>query len=155
MELRKMLPTFGLLLASAYLLNSCASTPLRPATPGEELNVVILPATHVQVVQTSARQDGGEVIVSGQVQRKKAHGKVVPKGHVDIAIVDVKGKTIQQIPVRCSPEIIPRLDGLKSSFMARIPCTAPPGSFITIKFHSGSHDIVRNNSKNAWMAISG
>ena len=134
----KMMPTVALMIASAFLLSSCAST-IKPAPAAGELVVVILPATHVQIVQATARQDGENVVVEGFVKRKKVHGRVIPKGHVDIGIVDQQGRTILQIPASCMPEIIPRMDGLKSSFMARIPVLAPRGSFVSVKFHSGSH----------------
>ena len=134
----KMMPTVALMIASAFLLSSCAST-IKPSPVAGGLVVVILPATHVQIVQASARQDGEQVAVEGYVKRKKVHGRVIPKGHVDIGIVDGQGRTLLQTPARCTPEIIPRRDGMKSSFMARIPLLAPPGSFVSLKFHSGSH----------------
>ncbi len=133
------MPAAALVIAIAFLLSSCAAKSMNASAPGG-LKVAILPATYVQIVSTSARQDGANVVVEGQVKRKKVHGRVIPKGHVDISIVDEHGKTLLQVPARCMPEIIPRMDGMKSSFAARIPLTAPPGSFVSVKFHSGSHD---------------
>ncbi len=139
MKLMEMMPTVTMIIASAFFLVACAARTVPPSAPGE-LAVIILPATDVQIFQTTARQDDGSVYVEGKIQRKMPRRRVIPKGHVDIAIVDEKGKTLQQISTTISPEVIPSSHGMKSSFMARIPVIAPPGSFISVKFHSGNHD---------------
>ena len=127
-----------MLLSFAMCLSACATTPPEPPAP-DALAVIIMPDPDVQIVQTTARQEGDSVVVNGQVQRKPAQRRTIPKGHVDIAIVDEKGKTLRQIPAKSNPEIIPRLQGMKSTFTARIPIIPPAGSFISVKFHTGSH----------------
>jgi len=135
----KLMPIVVMIIASAFSLVACATRTMPLPAPGA-LAVIILPATDVEIFQTSARQDDGSVYVEGKIQRKMPRRRAIPTGHVDIAIVDEKGKTLYQIPTSYKPEIIPKTHGMKSSFMARIPVEAPPGSFISVKFHSGHHD---------------
>lgn len=136
---RTMIPTLILLIGSAFFLSACASSSRPTPVPGA-LAVIVLPAADVDIIQTSARQDGENIYVDGQIQRKKIHRRVIAIGHVDISIIDEKGKTLHQIPTRFSPEIIPKKHGMKSSFAARIPVTPPAGSFISVKFHRDPHD---------------
>lgn len=140
MKLIKKIPAAACwLIVSMFLLPACAATTMQRLAPGE-LTVKILADTQVEIVQTTARQEGKSLIVDGQLHRKKVHGRLIPKGHVDITIVDEQGKTIHKTFTRVSPEILPRMDGARSSFMAEIPVQAPPGSLVRVKFHSGPHD---------------
>ena len=138
MKLMKITPTATLIIASAFSLSACAGTTMPSPAPGE-LAVNILPATDVKIVQTSARQDRESVVVDGKIGRK-LHRRMIPNGHIDIDIIDEKGKTIHQTFTSYWPEIIPRAEGRMSSFIARIPVTAPQGSLVNLKFHSGPHD---------------
>lgn len=138
MKQMQMMPTVTLMIAMLFFLPACATTSMQPLAPGA-LTVKILPAASVRIVQTSARQDGANVVIDGHVQREKVHGRMIPTGHVDIALLDEKGKTIQAIFTRVTPEILPRMHGVKSSFMAQIPVMAPKGSVVRVKFHSGPH----------------
>ena len=138
MRLMKMMPTVILIIASTFSLSACAVTPMPSPAPGT-LVVNILPATDVKIAQTSARQDGENVVVDGQIGRK-LHRRMIPNGHIDIEIIDETGKTIHQTFTSYWPEIIPRAEGRMSSFMARVPVTAPQGSLVNVKFHSGAHD---------------
>lgn len=137
MKLMKMTPTVTLIIASAFTLSACAATPISSPAPGA-LAVNILPATDVRIVQTSARQDGENVVVDGQIKRK-LHRQRIPNGHIDIEIIDEKGKAIYQSFTSYWPEILPRAEGRRSSFMTRIPVTAPQGSLVNVEFHSGPH----------------
>ncbi|HEX9921538.1 MAG TPA: hypothetical protein VGD99_02650, partial [Anaerolineae bacterium] len=76
MKLMKMIPTVTLIIASAFTLSACAATPIPSPAPGA-LAVNILPATDVRIVQTSARQDGENVVVDGQI-RRKLHRQRIP-----------------------------------------------------------------------------
>lgn len=134
----KLMSTVVMIIACAFSLIACAAKTTPLSAPGA-LAVIILPATDVEIFQTSARQDGGSVYVEGKLQRKMPRRRAIPTGHVDIAIVDEKGKTLYQVPTSYTPESIPKTHGMKSSFMVRIPVEAPPGSFISVKFHSGHH----------------
>ena len=134
----RLIPKVAILICSVFFLASCATTAKSPQAPGA-LAVIILPTADVQILQTSARQEGGIVYVEGKIQRKIPRRRVIHTGHVDIAIVDAKGKTLHQVPIGYSPEIIPRRHGMKSLFTARIPMMPPPGSFITVKFHRSPH----------------
>lgn len=104
-----------------------------------KLTVKIIPDADVEIVKTTARQDGENVVIDGSMQRKKVHGRVIRKGHIDITICDEQGKTIYTTFARVSPEILPRLDGAKSSFMTKIPVQAPAAGQVSVEFHSGPH----------------
>lgn len=134
----KLMPTLPMIIVSVFFLTACATTTKSPQAPGT-LAVIVLPVPDVQIVQTSARLEDGGVYVEGKIQRNMPRRRVIQTGHVDIAIVDEKGKTLQQVPTRYAPEIIPRTHGMKSSFAVRIPMMPPPGSFVSVKFHSGDH----------------
>ena len=135
-----MIPMFTLLVTSTFILSSCAVDKQLPIpTPGA-LTVDIRPASEVHIVQASARQVGEDVIVDGKIQRKKIGGRGIVKGHVDIDVLDEKGKILRQVVAGCSPQIIPKLSGVRSSFTARIPMMAPPESVVRVKFHNGPHD---------------
>lgn len=138
MKLKIMMPTFTLMIASIFSLSACATTTMPSQAPGS-LAVKTLPATDIRIIQTSARQDGENVVVYGQIKRK-LHRRMIPQGHIDIAIIDEDGKTIHQTSTKYSPENVPRAEGLTSSFMARIPVLAPQRSLVMVTFHSGALD---------------
>jgi hypothetical protein len=50
------------------------------------------------------------------------------------------GTAVQQVVAGCSPKIIPKLSGVRSSLTARIPMMAPQESVVREKFHNGPHD---------------
>lgn len=140
MKFIKMIPIFTLLVTSTFILSGCAVDKQLPTPAPGALTVDIQPASEVHIVQASARQVGEEVIVDGKIQRKKIGGRGIVKGHVDIDVLDEKGQTLRQVVTGCSPQIIPKLSGVRSSFTARIPMTAPPESIVRVTFHNGPHD---------------
>ena len=139
MKLLKLIPTVTLIIASAFILPACTVKPTQPSVPGS-LTMKILPATDVHIVQASARQDGENVVVDGQITRKKIGGRGIVKGHVDIEIIDEGGKTIRQVVTGFSPRIVPKFSGMKSTFLTKIPFIAPQGSIVTVMFHNGHHE---------------
>lgn len=139
MKLIKMMPTVTLVVVNIFFLPACATTTVPPPAPGT-LAVKILPAVDVRIVQTSARQEGEYLVVDGQIKRKKVHARKFPRGHIDIAILDEDGSTIDKTFTKISPEILPRIDGMKSTFLARIPLVPPQGSVVRVNFHSGPHE---------------
>lgn len=139
MRLITMIPTVTLMLANILFLPACATRTIPHPAKGT-LAMKILPAVDVRIVQASARQDGEYLVVDGQVKRKKVHARKFPRGHIDIAILDEDGSTIDKTFTRISPEILPRIDGMKSTFLARIPLVPPQGSVVRVNFHSGPHE---------------
>lgn len=137
MKLIKTLPVTILAMIGCFPLMACAST---KTLPSDGLAIVVLPAADVQIVQRSARQEGGGVAVDGQIRRKITGGRGVVKGHVDIKLLDRKGETIREVFASCSPRIIPNRGTLTSSFSARIPIVASPESVISLRFHNGHHE---------------
>jgi hypothetical protein len=129
-----------MMIAALCSLAACTTTHHTPPPATDSLAVIILPANGVQIVHTLAWKEGEQVVVNGQIQRKKTHRRSIPKGHIDVSLIDQHGKTILQIPTKLTPEIIPRMHGAQSSFSARMPVVAPEGSFVCVKFHSGPHD---------------
>jgi len=129
-----------LFLFSALILSACAVNIPDPPPPPGALTLKIKPAFKVNIVQASARQEGADVIVEGQVKRKRIAVRDFITGHIDIEILDEEGKTIRQVVTDCSPQIIPKSSGVKSSFSARIPMIVSQGSLVSVKFHNGPHD---------------
>lgn len=139
MKTKMMLPAAALMIASIFSLPAFAVSTVPPLA-ASKLTVKIIPDADVDIVQTTARQDGDNLVIDGFMQRKKVHGRVIRKGHIDITIRDEQGKTIHATLARVSPEILPRIDGAKSSFMAQIPVQAPAAGQVRVEFHSGPHD---------------
>lgn len=134
MKPKTIMPLFILICGCVLFLPACATKTFKPLAPGG-LAVETAPTfASVEIVQTTARQEGESVIVAGHLQRKMVRGREIPKGHVDIAIIDGQGKTIHKISTGISPEIVPRLPGAKSSFRAQIPMKVPPGGKVTVTF---------------------
>ncbi len=139
MKLLKLISTVTLIIASAFILPACTVKPTHPSAPGS-LTMKISPATDVHIVKASARQDGENVVVDGQIKRKKIGGRGIVKGHVDIYIIDKEGETIRKVITDISPRIVPKFSGMKSTFLIKIPFIAPQGSIVTVMFHNGYHD---------------
>lgn len=139
MKLIKIFPVTIFAIIGCFSLMACASTSTK-TLPSDGLAIVVLPAADVQIVQRSARQEGGDVAVDGQIKRKITGGRGIVKGHVDIKLLDRKGETIREVFASCSPRIIPNRGTLTSSFSARIPIVAPPESVISLRFHNGHHE---------------
>ncbi len=139
MKLLKLIPTVTLIIASAFILPACTVKPTPPSFLGS-LTMKIIPATDVHIVQASARQDGENVVVDGQITRKKIGGRGIVKGHIDIDILDEAGKNIRQVVTDISPRIVSKLSGMKSSFSTQIPIIAPQGSIVRVMFHNGHHE---------------
>ncbi|MBA3014078.1 MAG: hypothetical protein KKD63_06475 [Proteobacteria bacterium] len=135
----KILHLSPLIITSGFFLSACSFQSLPPSSPGS-LKVKITPAMDVKITQTSARQDESNVIISGYIQRNQVHGRLIPKGHIDISIIDDQGDTIHQTSTKYSPEILPRIHGMKSVFHAQIPKSTPQGSLVVVKFHRGPHN---------------
>lgn len=139
MKSSKLISTVIFIMASTFALSACTVKPLPPTVSGS-LATNIQQASEVQIVQTSARQDGENVVVDGRVKRKVTGGRGVVKGHIDIKIIDAEGKIIDRVVTGVSPEIIPKRGGMTSSFTARIPMMAPQGSVVSVRFHNGPHE---------------
>ena len=138
MKMPKLINLTIVMIASTFTLSACTVKPLPPLAPGT-LAIKIIQEPDVQFVQTSARQDGENVVVVGQVKRTVTGGRSVITGHVDIKIIDKEDKTLCQVVTNYSPKIIPERNGMTSSFTTRIPITAPQESFVSVKFHRGPH----------------
>jgi hypothetical protein len=97
------------MIASVFSLSTCAATTMPYPSPGA-LAENILPATNIQIVQTSARQDGENVVVDGHI-RRKLHRRIIPNGHIAIEIINMGGKTLPQTFTRNRPRLFPDRKG--------------------------------------------
>lgn len=136
MKQQEIISTIILTIVCAGILTACAAKP--STTPGT-LPVKILPAPEVQFIQTSARQEGENVFVKGQVKRTVTGGRSTIAGHVDIEIINKEGEIICLVVTSYSPKNIPEINGMTSSFTTLIPVSPPQDSFVSVKFHNGHH----------------
>lgn len=91
-----------------------------------------------EVATAHATADGPGLRVSGLVRRNSI---VEPRfgAHVDVFIVDARGKTIASTAADYLPRTIPRrVRGSfgQSHYTARFPSFPPPGSSVRVRFHA-------------------
>lgn len=137
MKLVKIISVLTVVVINAVVLAGCAVEKSAPTSPPGSIAVRIIPKSAVHIVQASARQEGDVLVVDGKIQRIWIGNRGIVKGHVDIDVLDAIGKPIRSITTSCSPSIIPNLSNVRSSFIARIPLTAPEGGVAKIRFHNG------------------
>ena len=138
MKSKQLVVAFTLIAISHFALAACATATVPSATG--EVAVQTGYDENVRIVQPSARREGDTLAVDGKVLRKKMHGRLVPKGHIDITVVDGAGQTIYHTQARYSPDILPRRDGRMAEFTARLPLRVPQGSRVSVRYHSGMHE---------------
>ena len=107
MKLLKLIPTVIFDNCQCFYPASLYGQTNTTSIPGS-LAMKISPATEVHIVQTSARQDGENIVVDGQVERKKIGGRGIVKGHIDIEIIDDGGQnSFDKVVTDFSPRIVP------------------------------------------------
>ncbi|MDR2549909.1 MAG: hypothetical protein LBD10_06910 [Desulfobulbus sp.] len=127
--------------AVVFLSVTACSAASAHSSKTDGLAVDILSHSNASITQTVARQSGEGILVDGEVRRKAVGGRGIVKGHVDVTLNSSEGRVLGQTIAECDPWILPNRGTLTSSFSARLPLIAPPGSQVRLQFHNGPHEI--------------
>jgi hypothetical protein len=151
--MRKKVPLlrFLLLLASAtILLLGCPVH--RSLKPMGGLYVETIPSSRVYLSNINVKQNGGDLVISGEVSRRNTAFSGL--GHVDVAVVSSDGVVMAQGIAPYSPKILPKTPGARkhrpSRFELHLTCTPPGGSIIRVAYHGqpDSSDSLLDHERN-------
>ena len=97
-----------------------------------------IPSSRVLLSNITAKQEGDELLITGEVRRTNTAFSGM--GHVDVAVVSPSGAVINQTNIPYTPKILPKTPGARkhrpSHFEARLSCVPPKGSIIRLAYHS-------------------
>jgi hypothetical protein len=97
----------------------------------------------VRIENVYVYQEGNELLVSGRVKRRGT-GRVIPRGHVDIAILSPEGNVIEKASTSYVPTTIRRkLSHRGSHFNARFSVVPPEGSTVRVSYHARGYSAAR------------
>lgn len=87
----------------------------------------------------AVRQDGEELVISGEVSRRNP--SFSGAGRVDVAVVSPAGRVIEKAGAPYTPPILPKTPGARkhhsSHFEVRLRCDPPQSSIVRIAYHAG------------------
>ncbi len=95
------------------------------------------PSKNVVLTGISARQEDGNLVVSGSVRRRGLVSAVLT-GHVDLTLVGPDGKPIQEVATGYTPSNIPQRGPRQTHFTARFGAVPVEGTTIRLRHHAGS-----------------
>lgn len=125
---------------SGALFSSSHSSASNITTESRQIDTKIQIRTiDVQIIRTSAKQDGENVIVEGLVRRQKEGKAPIPNGCVDITVLDQQGKIVDKIFTKSLSSGTYNGGYIETPFTTRIPMIAPLGSLVSVKFHNSPH----------------
>lgn len=85
-----------------------------------------------------ARKDEHGVLVSGYVEKLGPGGVTAAWSHVDVVVMDSKGRPLQKVATKFFPSDVPNTQrGItgRSRYSVRLPFPPPAGSTVQIAFH--------------------
>lgn len=92
-----------------------------------------------EIITAHARKDSRGAFVFGEVGKQYGAGWVTTAwSHVDVIVLDSKGRHLQSLATRFFPSTVPEtLRGIKgrSSYLVRLRSVPPAGSTIIVAFH--------------------
>jgi len=139
MKLFKLTKVIAIVFACAVFSSSHLSASAITNDYGQINTIVQTRTIDAQIIKTSARQDGENVIVEGLVRRQK-EGKIpLPNGCVDITVLDQQGKIVDKIFTKTLSSGTYNGGYFETPFITQIPMIAPLGSLVSIKFHNSPH----------------
>ncbi len=104
----------------------------------EDLFIETIPSSWVYLSDITARQEGGELVISGKVSRRNT--SFYGSGHVDMAVVSPGGLVIATANVPYTPKILPKTPGARkhraSRFEVSLRCIPPAWTVIRIAYHA-------------------
>jgi len=99
------------------------------------VNIEQVSSTYATVTRTSVVQEGPDVVISGEVQRRASVWNLL-SGHVNVEIVGPDGQVLKKTSVRYYPSSFDyhrlRLTSGYATFSTRIKTTPPVGSSIRV-----------------------
>ena len=124
----------GLLVGSTIMFG-CSSSKINLVKRGT-VTVERLPSkSNVYIAGVFVYQEGDELVVSGKV--KPRHSHLPTSGHVDIAILSLKGEVIGKASTSYTPRIIRRKSARRGSrFTARFSVIPSRASRIRLAYHA-------------------
>ena len=122
--------------AAGAHMGGCASQ-FPPLARMGDLYVEFIPSSRVVLSDITARQEGDELVIAGEVRRRNTAFSGI--GHVDLAVVSPGGTVINQANAAYTPKILPKTPGARkhrpSHFEVRLYCVPPKGSVIRAAYH--------------------
>ena len=122
--------------AAVAMMGGCASQHDSPDHTGG-LYVEVISSSRVTLSNINVRQEGRELIISGEVSRRNT--AFSGKGHVDMAVISHGGTVLVQANTIYTPEILPKTPGARkhrpSRFEVHLNCIPPRGSILRVAYH--------------------
>ncbi len=136
--MRKKVPFLGFLLWLAPAITILQGCPVHHSLkPVGGLYVEKIPSSRVYLANINVKQNGKDLLISGEVSRRNAAFSGL--GHVDVAVVSPDGEVIGQGIAPYSPKILPKTPGARkhrpSRFELHLTCTPSVGSIIRVAYH--------------------
>ena len=123
--------------AGAMAISACNSQQLQLVKMGD-LYIEPIPSAQVTFSDITAKQEGDELVISGEVSRRNT--SFSGAGYVDVAVVSPGGMVIDKASIPYTPRILPKTPGARSHhpshFEGRLRCTPPQWSIIRIAYHA-------------------
>ena len=125
------------LLATCVGVGGCVSQHSSLVQMEGGLFVEPIPSSRVSLSNIIVRQEGDELVITGEVRRLNAGFSGI--GHVDVAVVSPGGTVINQAHVAHTPKILPKTPGARKHrpalFEVHLRCVPPKGSVVRMAYH--------------------
>ena len=123
--------------AAAIAIPACHSQQFQLVKMGD-LYIEPIPSAQVIFSGITAKQEGDELVISGEVSRRNT--SFSGAGYVDVAVVSPGGMVIGKASIPYTPRILPKTPGARSHhpshFEGRLRCTPQQWSIIRIAYHA-------------------
>ena len=125
------------LLATCVSMGGCVSQHPSHVQMEGRLFVEPIPSSRVSLSNIIVRQEGDELVITGEVRRLNAGFSGI--GHVDVAVVSPGGTVINHAHAAYTPKILPKTPGARkhrpSRFEVHLRCVPPKGSVVRMAYH--------------------
>jgi len=125
------------LLATCVGMGGCVSQHSGLALMEGGLFVEPIPSSRVSLSNIIVRQEGDELVITGEVRRLNTGFSGI--GHVDVAVVSPGGTVINHAHAAYTPKILPKTPGARkhrpSRFEVHLHCVPPKGSVVRAAYH--------------------
>ena len=112
----------------------CA-TARKDLVDGGTVTIQQVPSKLIYLAGVAIVEKEDHIEVSGWV--RKRYGWITGDGHVDLAVLNLEGKTVRKISTGYYPSAIPKRRGRRSHFKVELPLSSlEKGSTVWVGFHS-------------------